>query len=390
MRTARRYSATPEDAEDAYQRGLEILLTKAPTTSEEELVPWLKTVVKHEAFAIRRQRDRATPTSDGEALVDPSAAEPPTDERAEGYERLRLGAEALRHLKPQEVRCLVLRAEGYSYKQICEETGWTYTKVNRCLTEGRQSFLAQVAGIEAGEECDRLSPLLSALADGEAKADDLKALRPHLKSCLACRARLREFRSVPKRVAALLPPAVLALPAAAASSPLGQVVDALTGGVQDRAAALSERVHHAAEVASAQKAAAVAASAAALAGGGAVTVREIDADERAAAHKPTAKAEKRQGRPAALPAPPRREPEPPAISAKPPQSAPGPSAAAAAPPRSQPQPPPAQAEFSPGAAPSSSAPPPSDGGGGEFSGDGGGSAPSGAAPPSGGGAEFGP
>jgi Sigma-70 region 2 len=45
LATARRYAATPEDAEDAYQRGLEILLTKAPTTSEEDLVPWLKTVV---------------------------------------------------------------------------------------------------------------------------------------------------------------------------------------------------------------------------------------------------------------------------------------------------------------------------------------------------------
>ncbi len=56
LATARRYAATPEDAEDAYQRAFEILLTKAPTTSEEELVPWLKTVVKHEAFALRRQR----------------------------------------------------------------------------------------------------------------------------------------------------------------------------------------------------------------------------------------------------------------------------------------------------------------------------------------------
>jgi DNA-directed RNA polymerase specialized sigma24 family protein len=63
LATARRYSSTPEDAEDAYQRGLEILLTKAPTTSEEELVPWLKTVVKHEAFAIRRQRERRPATT---------------------------------------------------------------------------------------------------------------------------------------------------------------------------------------------------------------------------------------------------------------------------------------------------------------------------------------
>jgi Sigma-70 region 2 len=43
--TARRYAYNLDDAEDAYQRGLEILLTKAPTTREEELVPWLKTVV---------------------------------------------------------------------------------------------------------------------------------------------------------------------------------------------------------------------------------------------------------------------------------------------------------------------------------------------------------
>ena len=32
LATARRYAATPEDAEDACQRGLEILLTKAPST----------------------------------------------------------------------------------------------------------------------------------------------------------------------------------------------------------------------------------------------------------------------------------------------------------------------------------------------------------------------
>ena len=58
LATARRYSATPEDAEDAYQRGVEILLTKAPSTTEDELLPWLKTVVKHEAFAVRKSGSR--------------------------------------------------------------------------------------------------------------------------------------------------------------------------------------------------------------------------------------------------------------------------------------------------------------------------------------------
>jgi RNA polymerase sigma factor (sigma-70 family) len=131
LATARRYSSSAADAEDAYQRGLEILLTKAPTTREEELVPWLKTVVKHEAFAIRRQRERAAPITDDGELRESAGPEAAAHDQAERYERLRVGAEALKRLKPQEVRCLQLKAQGYSYKEICRLTGWTYTKVRR-------------------------------------------------------------------------------------------------------------------------------------------------------------------------------------------------------------------------------------------------------------------
>jgi RNA polymerase sigma factor (sigma-70 family) len=129
LATARRYAATPEDAEDAYQRGLEILLRKAPTTREYELVPWLQTVVKHEAFALRGQRDRHTPLTDNGDLRERPTPPKITHDRAEQYERLRQGAEALAQLKPQEIRALQLRAEGYSYREICQLTGWTYTKV---------------------------------------------------------------------------------------------------------------------------------------------------------------------------------------------------------------------------------------------------------------------
>jgi RNA polymerase sigma factor (sigma-70 family) len=200
--TARRYSLSAEDAEDAYQRGLEIMLTRAPSLQENELVPWLKTVVKHEAFTIRKQRQRAELAGDRELV---SGFAPPTHEQAERLQRLRVGVEAMSRLKPQEVRCLLLRAEGYSYKQICDETGWTYTKVNRCISEGRRSFLNRVAGIESGAECERMAPLLSRLVDGEASAEDMAAMRPHLRSCLACRATLREFRAAPARVAAFAP-----------------------------------------------------------------------------------------------------------------------------------------------------------------------------------------
>src|SRR3954467_1749728 len=88
LATARKYSASPQDAEDAYQRGVEILLTKAPTTREDELLPWLKTVVKHEAHAVRKSSGRVVLSED--ALVAEQDERARTDEHAERYERLRL------------------------------------------------------------------------------------------------------------------------------------------------------------------------------------------------------------------------------------------------------------------------------------------------------------
>ena len=277
LATARRHSVTPEDAEDAYQRGIEILLTKAPSTSEDELIRWLKTVVKHEAWALRRQRERHSPVTDDGELRDRPAPSAVTHEQAERLERLRLGAEALGHLKPHEVRALRLKAEGFSYREICAMTGWSYTKVNRLLTEGRQAFLRRVSGIERGAECARYEPLLSALADGEASADQLAILRPHMRTCLSCRARLREFRATPERVAALVPPAALIM--SDGGGPLRRLAESAVGGAQEKlesaigaaqskSAVLAERVHAATELATGQKLAAVAASAAALAGGG--------------------------------------------------------------------------------------------------------------------------
>ena len=247
LATARRYSETPEDAEDAYQRGVEILLTRAPSTREAELLPWLKTVVRHEAFAVRRANGRALPVENAAGHEPDSVAW--TDQHAERYERLRLGAEAMAGLKPQEIRCLLLKAEGLSYDEICEATGFSYTKVNRCLTEGRRAFSRRLAGIESGAECERLAPLLSRLADGEAGADDMRRLRPHLRNCLACRATLRSYRAAPARAAALVPPvmAAVALPGA---GPLARLLELFGAG-------------------SGSKTAAVAASAVLIAGGGA-------------------------------------------------------------------------------------------------------------------------
>jgi len=334
LATARRYAATPEDAEDACQRGLEILLTKAPSTSEDELIPWLKTVVKHEAFALRRQRERHSPVTDDGELRDRPAPAAITHEQAERLERLRQGAEALGHLKPHEIRALVLKAEGFSYREICAMTGWSYTKVNRLLTEGRRAFLRRVSGIQRGAECARYEPLLSALADGEASAEDLARLRPHMQTCLSCRAALREFRAMPERVASVVPPAALVV--SDGGGPLRSLFESVVG--------LGDRLHGAAELATGQKIAAVAASAAALAGGG--TAVDQLANHQGPPRLPAAAQVDPipvQGEPPVEAAPPPSAEPPPA------EASPQPAPAAPAEPESPPPPPPDPAnEFAPG------------------------------------------
>jgi len=137
-RTARRASLCADDAEDAFQRAVVILLTRAPEAEGGNLAAWMHVVTRREASAVRRQRSRllggADPAAPGEEL--PSDRPGPA-EQVEGRERVAAAAGRLRRLKPQERRALALQAAGCSYAEIQAITGWTYTKVNRCLAEGR-------------------------------------------------------------------------------------------------------------------------------------------------------------------------------------------------------------------------------------------------------------
>jgi len=212
-RTARRYSLCRDDAEDALQRGLEILLRKAPSDDPRELVKWMQTVVKREARAVRRERERtlAGPAAlepepgmdDWVALLPATADGPP--ERAERREEIARSREALQALRPHELRALTLLAEGYSYLEIGEITGFSQTKVNRSLAEGRERFRRLVARSEAGGRCREMRPLISAFCDGEAKAAEVAELREHLRACAHCRATLRAYRAAPAATAALAP-----------------------------------------------------------------------------------------------------------------------------------------------------------------------------------------
>ena len=252
-------------------------------------------VVKNEALAINRSRCRIL----GGEEVDFDAIEmrtsPSPEERVLGFEQVARSAEALQRLKPQEVRALWLKAMGNSYQEICDATGWTYTKVNRCLAEGRKSFLARYAGIEAGEECRRWAPVLSAMVDGEATAEQVLEVRPHLRNCAGCRSALRELRGSNAPLAALFPAGGVALLGGegafdGAGDMLSRLWGALWGELSDRAATTALRAQSMAQAILPGKSMAIAASVAALAGGGFAIDEAVLEAPRTALHVPTVSA----------------------------------------------------------------------------------------------------
>jgi len=212
--TARRFSICAEDAEDAYQRGIEILLSKAPTTDPGQLLPWTRTVIKHEALAIRKTRERTMgrpgPPPDADHADEdwvqliPAEGDGP-DELAVRRERVARSKEALGLLKPAELKALTQLAEGFSYAEIGEMNDWTRTKVNRCLAEGRARFRSVFRESEAGERCTEFEPLISACCDGQLAGQELKELEDHLAACGHCRTTLRAYRAAPRAAAALAP-----------------------------------------------------------------------------------------------------------------------------------------------------------------------------------------
>ncbi len=291
LATARRYSANAQDAEDAYQRATEILLTHEPTGSDDDLCRWLRTTVKHEALAIRRRQDRVLPSGPAERVKVTGVNPADTEERAERFERLRQGAQALGPAQapggalPAPARRGLLLPRDLRAHRLVVHQGQPLpdrgpARVHRA--PGRASSPAPSAS--GWRPPCRRSPT------ARPAAADLAALRPHLRHCPACRARLREYRAVPGRVAALVPAAVLApggrrRRCARCSSPRS----ARCRIARRRwASAATRRV----ELAAGQKVAAVATSAAIASGGGV-------AAERLATPGPGGRGAARAGRPGA-------------------------------------------------------------------------------------------
>jgi RNA polymerase sigma factor (sigma-70 family) len=284
IRLARSVSICDDDANDAYQRALEILVRNATRIDPAKAPAWLRTVTKHEAMAIRAQRQGAVDHETIDLDGQPADHLPSPDDQVISFERVARSAEALRDLKPDEVRALWLRAEGFSYGQIADRCQWSERKVNRLLAEGRARFLARYARIESGEACAGWATLLSAIVDGESDADGRREAGAHLRSCGACRGTLRELRTARPALHAALPAGVAVVGVGSRGDGSGVVrsLESLFFGLHDRAAATVVKAQVAVDALSAGKVAAITASVAAVAGGGVAAV-EHGADLRRAA-----------------------------------------------------------------------------------------------------------
>src|ERR671927_93761 len=206
MRVARQWSLCHDDALDAFQRGLEIYVRRLDTVEPATEAAWLKVVIRHEALAIRRSRADCVPDDDLDLDTAVPAPQRSVEEQVLSGDRVSRSAEALRALKPDEARALMLKAHGMSYEEIARHCGWTYTKVNRAITEGRRRFMEVYGALEEGAECERFAPVLRALAAGTATSEQLVEIRPPLRRCPACRATVRDLhRSGLRRLPLFLP-----------------------------------------------------------------------------------------------------------------------------------------------------------------------------------------
>jgi RNA polymerase sigma factor (sigma-70 family) len=149
-RIARSWSCSEQDAEDALQRAAEILLRKGPDPERGSLLAWMTVVTRREAVAVARER-RRTPLVPGSSVDDAFdadrllSASPGPETLLAARERVAAAAADLARLKSQERRAIALQAAGCTYAEIQAITGWTYTKVNRCLAEGRAALREQAS-----------------------------------------------------------------------------------------------------------------------------------------------------------------------------------------------------------------------------------------------------
>lgn len=215
IRFASRFTRSVPDAEDAYQRAMEIALTRAPVTDRKRFLAWLRAVLKNEALAIATDRRRESAGLEEDVADGPIPASGPGPEAsAEWRARYLAVQDAIGRLTESQRICLMLQSAGSSYEQIAELTGFSHRKIERSLAEGRERLRAWEVRLEAGEVCRELDAAIERSAQGAGGGREKWSVQRHIKHCRSCRALLASRASRRETLAALVPGALVAEPLA--------------------------------------------------------------------------------------------------------------------------------------------------------------------------------
>lgn len=222
IRYATRFTRSLADAEDAYQRAMEIALTRAPTTEPDRFMAWLRVVLRNEALALSGIRRREGPLPDEDAAeaahLIPDGRQP-AELRAQWRERYLIVGDALGRLTEAQRACVLLQASGASYAAIERITGFSRRKVERSILEGRAALTRLELAIGEGAGCAVLADAIDRVAAGIADARERRRVQRHLRHCRVCRATLRDRHDRDDRLAALVPAALVLGAGGHASAP---------------------------------------------------------------------------------------------------------------------------------------------------------------------------
>jgi RNA polymerase sigma factor (sigma-70 family) len=145
-RIARRNAASAADAEEALQDAFVFFISDYDPKLGAPPLAWLTLVLKRRCWRLRDSAhvdrhvvaeataDHPEPTEMIEAL---SSASRPLAERVAECDGAR---RRLRRLKPDQRTAIGMLAAGLSYEEIGQIRGWSQTKVNRCVYEGRRAL----------------------------------------------------------------------------------------------------------------------------------------------------------------------------------------------------------------------------------------------------------
>jgi DNA-directed RNA polymerase specialized sigma24 family protein len=142
---ARRNCVRDANAEEALHDAFAAFIEHYDPAGSAPPLAWLSLTLKRRCWRIRQEARAAAPLQavvreDGELVEETSErGVPGPDERVVDLEE---AWARLRGLKADQRAALALQASGYSYREIGKRRGWTYTKVNRSITEGRAALRA--------------------------------------------------------------------------------------------------------------------------------------------------------------------------------------------------------------------------------------------------------